>query len=346
MDAFFASIEQRDRPELWGRPVAVGHPTAARSVVAAASYEARAYGVRSAMPMARAKRLCPHLLVVRPDMARYRAVSARLRAILLEYTELIEPLSMDECYMDVTRDLKGIGSATWVAQELRERVREELGLTASAGVSSLKFVAKLASDEDKPDGLCVVEPGRVLEYIRPLPVGRLWGVGPVTRERLHGMGIWYIRDLADADLGWLERQLGSNARRLHAFANGRDARGVVTERQHKSRGSERTLREDVEGDEEVWRLARAQLVRLSAGLERAGERARILTLKLRFSDFTTITRSSAMERPTWREEELAGYLGGLIERAEIGARGVRLVGVSVSGLEREDDELAQLQLLS
>src|SRR2546422_9013003 len=226
MDAFYASVEQRDYPELRGRPVAVGGPAASRGVVAAASYEARAFGVRSAIPMARAVRLCPELVIVRPDFARYKAVSQQVMAILRSCTPLVEPLSLDEAYLDVTENLWCEPLATNVAKRIKERIREELGLTASAGVAPNKFLAKIASGWKKPDGLTVIAPERVETFLRRLPVDRLWGVGPVTAAKLRAQGIEKISDLRTADPRLLRQTVGSLADWLRQLANGTDDRPV------------------------------------------------------------------------------------------------------------------------
>ena len=242
MDAFYASVEQRDHPELRGRPVAVGFSREARGVVAAASYEARRFGVHSAMPSVVARRLCPTLTFIKPDFNKYRAVSRQMRAILAEYTDLIEPLSLDECYLDVTENKQGIPYASRVAALLRRRIRDELGLTASAGVAPVKFVAKIASDHRKPDGLTVVPPEQVLAFIHPLPVSRLWGVGPATQRRLEAMGLERIGDVARHDRFELASRLGKQGLWLYRRAWGEDPRPIRPHRVRKSRGAEQASR--------------------------------------------------------------------------------------------------------
>lgn len=332
MDAFYASIEQRDRPELRGKPVVVGHPRIERGVVAAASYEARRYGVRSAMPMIQAWRRCPDLCVVAPNFSKYKQVSTQLREILSAYTTLIEPLALDECYLDVTHDTLGIGSATWIAQEIRERVHSELGLTASAGAAPVKFVAKLASDHHKPDGLCVVPPEQVLDFIMPLPVERLWGVGPATAETLHRMGLRRVSDVANCELRRLVDALGKRGEQLHEFAHGQDSRGIIAEREHKSRGAERTFNTSLEQLSEVVDVAIAQAGHLCVQLQRAQERARCVTVKVRYDDFTTVTRSFSLAQAASHAEMFASHIERLVRRTQAGERGIRLVGVSMSGL--------------
>lgn len=338
MDAFFASIEQRDRPELRGRPVVVGSPRVERGVVAAASYEARRYGIHSAMPMIQAWRRCPDLCIVPPNFTKYRTVSKQLHAIIRDYTEVVEPLSLDECYLDVTRDLQGIGSATWIAQRLRKRVRDELNLTASAGAAPVKFVAKLASDQHKPDGLCVVPPERVLEFIHPLPVERLWGVGPATAETLHRMGLRRVFDVAQCDVERLTEALGRRGAQIHAFAHGEDDREIVTRREHKSRGAERTFLTSLESLAEVFEITVAMAEHLCVQLQRAGEQARCLTLKVRYDDFTTITRSFSLARPASHLDMFTPHLERLVKKTRAGELPIRLVGVSFSALVGEGRE--------
>lgn len=338
MDAFYASIEQRDRPELRGRPVVVGSPRVERGVVAAASYEARRYGIHSAMPMIQAWRRCPDLCIVPPNFTKYRNISKQLREILVDYTDIIEPLSLDECYLDVTQDKRGIGSATWIAQQLRTRVREELGLTASAGAAPVKFVAKLASDEHKPDGLCVVPPERVIEFIHPLPVERLWGVGPATAEALHRMGLRRVEDVARCDVQKLVDVLGRRGAQIHAFSHGEDDREIITEREHKSRGAERTFLTSLETFSEVFTITLTLAEHLCAQLQREGEQARCVTIKVRHDDFTTITRSFSLTRPASHIEIWRDHLEKLVKRTRAGDVPIRLVGVSFSGLVGEGRE--------
>jgi DNA polymerase-4 len=345
MDAFYASVEQRDRPHLRGRPVAVGGD-GERGVVAAASYEARRHGVRSAMPMRTARRLCRDLVVVPADFGRYRQVSRQLHGILEQATDLVEPLSLDECYLDVTRDLLGLGSATLVAEWIRQRVRAELGLTCSAGVAPLKFVAKIASDEHKPDGLTVIPPQRVLPYIRPLPIERLWGVGPATAQRLHEHGLATIGALGD--LGEVEALglLGRSGLFLWRMANGDDPRPVRPHRPRKSLGAERTFAEDLVELDTLAAVVADQARALTLRLSRSGLGARTVTLKVRYDDFETITRSRTLEAPTRDPEITVSVAAALLrERTEAGRRPVRLVGVTLGNLRGgADEEAGQLSL--
>ncbi len=337
MDAFYASVEQRDDPALRGRPVAVGGRPESRGVVAAASYEARVFGVRSAMAMARAVRLCPELAIVRPDFAKYRAVSGQVFALFRAVTPLVEPLSLDEAYLDVTENAWGEPFATPVARRLKQQVRAETGLTASAGVAPNKFLAKVASALEKPDGLTVVPPARIEPFLRKLPVDALWGVGPVTARKLRAHGLAKLTDLRGVDEAALRRLVGRQADWLRRLAHGEDDRPVTPDRVAKSSGSERTWPEDlVDLDRirgEVERMARRAGDWL-AGRTRA---ARTVTIKVRYADFTTITRSLTA-RPAARDADtVAARALALLARTEAGTRPVRLLGVSVHNFTAADE---------
>lgn len=331
MDAFYASVEQRDDPALRGKPLAVGGAAASRGVVAAASYEARAFGVRSAMPTARALRLCPDLIVVRPDFARYRCVSQQVMAILLSATPLVEPLSLDEAYLDVTENLWNEPLATNVARRLRARIAEELGLSASAGVAPNKFLAKIASGWRKPDGLTVIAPGRMEAFLRRLPVEALWGVGPVTARKLRRAGITQLIDVRSAEPELLYRTVGSLADWLRRLSVGDDPRPVRPDRPAKSVSGETTYGEDLSEigamREELGRLAR----RVAASLAKEALRARTVTIKVRYADFTTVTRSFTAA-PTRDADEIAARARALLERTDAARRRVRLLGVGAHGL--------------
>ena len=290
MDAFYASVEQRDDPTLRGRPVAVGG-SKARGVVAAASYEARGFGVRSAMPSVTAQRKCPELVFVRPRFDVYGAVSAQIHAIFADYTDLIEPLSLDEAYLDVTQDRRGLGTATAIAQEIRARIRAETALTASAGVSYNKFIAKLASDHNKPDGLCVITPRQGPNFVQSQPVKRFHGVGPVTQRRMEALGIATGADLAAWPLADLERHFGSSAGYYHRAAHGIDDRPVRADRVRKSIGAERTFEADLIDGPALEAAMEPVLDALMERIARKGAVGRTVTLKLKFSDFTQITRA-------------------------------------------------------
>ena len=335
MDAFYASVEQRDDAALRGRPVAVGGPAAGRGVVAAASYEARAFGVRSAMPMARAVRLCPQLVVVPPDFARYRAASEQVMAILRECTPLVEPLSLDEAYLDVTENNWNEMYASRVARRLKGRILEVTGLTASAGVAPNKFLAKIASGWQKPDGLTVIPPERVEEFLQQLPVDALWGVGPVTAKKLREAGITRLVDVRQAETEKLRRIVGSLAEWLQQLAKGDDPRQVEPDRPAKSASSENTYASDLTDVERM----RAELAGMAGELARWLERhellARTVTIKVRYADFRTVTRSHTLSQPTAEGARVAAWASELLERTEAGAKPVRLLGVGVHGLVQQ-----------
>jgi len=332
MDAFYASVEQRDRPDLRGRPVAVGGRPAGRGVVAASSYEARAFGVRSAMSMARAVRLCPHLAVVPPDFAKYRAVSATVFSLFRAVTPLVEPLSLDEAYLDVTENAWNEPLAVNVARRLKDQIREATGLTASAGVAPNKFLAKIASGWKKPDGLTVVPPERVEWFLQKLPVDALWGVGPVTAARLRSIHLERLVDVRQADPELLRRTIGSSAGWLIDLAHGIDNRPVEPFRPRKSVGTENTYAEDIEDRARMVEEVTAMAEENAGWLARKGLFARTVTIKVRYADFTTITRSDTQLPATRAAGRLAQRAVALLDRTEAGARPVRLLGVSLHGL--------------
>ena len=337
MDAFFASVEQRDDPTLRGQPVAVGGASG-RGVVAAASYEARAFGVRSAMPSTRALRLCPDLIFRKPRFEVYREVSRQIRAIFLDYTPHVEPLSLDEAYLDVTADLKGIGSATRIARDIRTRIRAETGLTASAGVSYNKFLAKLASDQNKPDGLCVIRPGEGAAFVAGLPVRRFHGVGPRGAEKMARLGIETGADLAAKDLPFLRAHFGRFADYLYRAARGVDLRQVRTNRPRKSLGAERTFAENIR-DAGILRETLDGIVDIVWGrIEQAGARGRTVTLKLRYADFTTLTRARSLHHFIRDKAEFAALGHALLDDLMPLPQPIRLMGLTLSALERGKDE--------
>ncbi len=288
MDAFYASVEQRDDPRLRGKPVAVGG-AARRGVVCAASYEARKFGVRSAMPMARALRLCPQLMVVPPDFSKYGAVSDQVFEIFNSFTPEVEGLSLDEAFLDVTRSQALLGAPLEQARAIKARIRECTQLTASVGIAEVKFAAKIASDLCKPDGLLEVPPGRVREFLSELPASKLWGVGPRTDEELQRLGLRKIGEVARADRAYLEARLGSAGPWLHDLANGIDPRRVEPDVEAKSVGAEETFDFDLEG-EELLPFIHEQALRVGARLRRAGVRARSVHLKVKYADFRVQTR--------------------------------------------------------
>ena len=340
MDAFFASVEQRDDPSLRDHPLAVGGRPDRRGVVAAASYEARAFGVRSAMSMARAVRLCPSLVVVPPDFARYRAASAAVFAIFREVTPLVEPLSLDEAYLDVTENAWHEPLATAVARRVKDRIRADTGLTASAGVAPNKFLAKIASGWKKPDGLTVISPDRVEPFLRQLPVDALWGVGPVTARKLRARGIERLVDLRTVDPADLRRTVGSLADWLRQLAHGIDERRVEPRREAKSSGSENTYAQDLTDPAIIRAETAGMAAEAGAWLARHALLARTITIKVRYSDFRTITRSHTAAA-TRREAALVERAVQLLERTEAGRRPVRLLGVSVHNFCGESEGSAE-----
>ncbi len=328
MDAFYASVEQRDEPSLRGRPVAVGGRPDRRGVVAAASYEARAFGVRSAISMARAVRLCPSLVIVPPDFGRYKAASTAVFAIFREATPLVEPLSLDEAYLDVTENAWNEPLATTVARRVKDRIRADTGLTASAGVAPNKFLAKIASGWKKPDGLTVISPDRVEPFLQQLPVDALWGVGPVTARRLRARGIERLVDVRTVDADDLRETVGSLADWLRQLANGIDDRAVQPNRESKSSGSENTYPQDLTDPGVIRQETASMAADAVRWLIQKSLRARTITIKVRYSDFTTITRSHTAA-PTREETDLVARALQLLDRTEAGRRPVRLLGVSV-----------------
>jgi DNA polymerase-4 len=332
MDAFYASVEQRDDPRLRGKPVAVGGRPESRGVVAAASYEARAFGVRSAMPMARAIRLCPGLHVVRPDFERYRAASAQVMAILRSCTPLVEPLSLDEAYLDVTDNAWGEPLGTNVARRLKAMIREQTGLTASAGVAPNKFLAKIASGWRKPDGLTVIAPERVEAFLQELPVEALWGVGPVTARKLRAIGINKLVEVRGVDRAALHDVVGSLADWLVQLAHGEDPRPVEPHRESKSSSSENTYAQDLVDAPtiraEIDRMAREN----AEWLSRHRLVARSIAIKVRYAGFETVTRSHTLSLPTDDADVIASWAVTLLGKTEAGKRPVRLLGARVFNL--------------
>jgi DNA polymerase-4 len=335
MDAFYASVEQRDDPTLRGKPVAVGGRVGERGVVAAASYEARAFGVRSAMSMSAALRNCPQLVVVRPDMAKYKRVSTTVFGLFRAVTPLVEPLSMDEAYLDVTENSWNEPLGVTVAKRLKAQVREVTGLTVSAGVAPNKFLAKIASGWKKPDGLTVIAPGRVEDFLHKLPVDALWGVGPKTAARLRAAGIERLVDVRAQDEAALTALVGSMAGWLRALAAGVDERKVEPHREAKSSGSECTYTEDLTDlgtiQSEVAKMAESAV----RWLEKRETLARTVTLKMRYKDFRTITRSHSA--PATRDAAaIIDRAVRLVDKTDAGGTPVRLLGVSVSGFGEEE----------
>ncbi|WP_040508802.1 DNA polymerase IV [Gluconobacter morbifer] len=331
MDAFFASVEQRDHPALRGRPIAVGRGEA-RGVVAAASYEARPFGVRSAMPSLKAKRLCPDLLFVPPRFDVYRAVSAQIRDIFARYTPLIQPLSLDEAYLDLTDHLGAYGSATLIAERIREDIRMETGLTASAGVSYNRFLAKLASDYRKPDGLFLITPAMGPNFVADLPVSSFHGIGPATARRMRTLGIETGKDLRDVSLAVLTRHFGKAALFYHGISRGIDDRPVVVDRERKSLGTEQTYLTDLLILSEALEALDQIAAKLWSQSLRRNLQARTVTLKVKYADFRQITRARTLARPVASEAELR-EVGQILMRPLFPVMpGIRLLGLTLSGL--------------
>ncbi|MFC3500454.1 DNA polymerase IV [Micromonospora krabiensis] len=343
MDAFFASVEVRGRPELRGRPVVVGG-LGPRGVVSSASYEARRYGVRSAMPMMRARALCPHAVYLPPDFAAYTSASRAVMQIFRDVTPLVEPLSLDEAFLDVAGARRLFGPPAAIARRIRARVADELGLTCSVGVAPSKFVAKLGSTRAKPDGLLVVPATRVLDFLHPLPVDALWGVGERSAQTLHRLGLATIGDLAEAPYGMLRKALGeASASHLHELAWGRDPRGVSPEHVEKSIGAEVTFDADVADPTEIRRALLALADKVGARLRRAGQVGRTVSLKVRLADFRTVNRSRTLPVPTDTAREMFDTVWALYTALDPGER-IRLVGVRVEGLATADATPRQLAL--
>jgi DNA polymerase-4 len=326
MDAFYASVEQRDDPQLRGKPVIVGgHPT--RGVVLAASYEVRPFGVRSAMPMARAVKLAPKAIVVAPRFSAYADASDKVFTLFESVTPLIEPLSLDEAFLDVTGSLSLFGTPADIARNLRARIRKELELPCSAGIADVKFVAKIASDLAKPDGQREVAAGTSREFLAPLPISRLWGVGPRTEEQLKARGFATIGDVAARPLEELERTLGDSGRHLWELSQGIDPRPVVPDREAKSIGAEDTFDEDVLGREAIVAQIHAQAQRVGRRMRRAGVKGRVVQLKIKHADFTLVTRRKTLDEPTDDGQTLYREACALLDRVDL-RKAIRLTGVS------------------
>ena len=334
MDAFFASVEQRDHPDLRGKPVLVGGSPRGRGVVAAASYESRVFGCRSAMPMRTALRLCPHAEIVSPRFSRYREVSSLIMSIFRDVSPLVEPLSVDEAFIDVSHRVEEGARPAELGQWIRERVKRETDLTVSCGVATSKSVAKIASDQNKPDGLTVVAPGHEADFLAPLPISDLWGVGPKTAERLRSAGIETIGDLAARPLPWLIDRFGSRGEWFWQLARGQDDRDVSVERETKSISAEITFAEDTSSEDKLSAVISEHAASVAERLKEHGFRARTVQVKLRLSDFTTFTRQRTLTIPTNDAAMIERTALALFREQMSPARKFRLVGVGVSGLEQ------------
>jgi len=348
MDAFYASVEQLDHPEYKSKPVIVGadpRDGKGRGVVAACSYEARKFGVRSALPISRAWKLCPEGIYVRPRMKRYVEVSGQVMEVFRHFTDLVEPLSIDEAFLDITGSIALLGPPVEIARAIKKEIREKTGLTASVGLAPNKFLAKIASDIRKPDGFVVIEPNEIETFLRDLPISRLWGVGPKTEVRLHEIGFRKIGDVAAADRESLVRRLGSLGEHLYQLSHGQDERPVVPNWEPKSISSETTFEEDTNDRE----LLLATILELSdhvaQRLRKDGYRARKVTLKLRYSSFTTYTKQHSLDKLVQTGEDIAAVARGLFRQFPLRQK-IRLIGVAAGDLHRHGGDPQQLQLFA
>lgn len=338
LDAFYASVEQLDNPELRGKPIVVGGSPTTRGVVAAASYEARAFGIRSAMPMHTAMQRCPEAVRVSPRFDRYHEASSQVMEIFRDITDLIEPLSLDEAFLDVTDHVGPEATPENIAAGLRRRVADEIGLTISVGVATSKSVAKIASDMDKPDGLTVVPPGMERDFLAPLPVRKLWGIGPKASERLVAEGIETIGDLARMSEDWFAARFGKNGPQIRALALGHDDRPVIVSRETKSVSAETTLPQDTGSPDMLHELIARLSQRVASQLAGADLQGRTVKLKLRLSDYTTFTRQTTLPQPEDSADMISAIASSLLERELHPGREFRLVGVGVSGFDLQSDD--------
>ncbi|MFU8859885.1 MAG: DNA polymerase IV [Cyclonatronaceae bacterium] len=346
MDAFYASVEQRDHAELRGKPVAVGGSPDRRGVVAAASYEARKFGVRSAMSSAMAVRRCPGLIFVKPRFDVYKNVSASIREIFFEYTDLVEPLSLDEAFLDVTENKKDIVKATRIAIEIRQKIRESTSLTASAGVASNKFLAKIASDLNKPDGLAVITPEEAEAFIGQLPVGKFFGIGQATEKKMKELGIHNGADLKTWSEPDLIRHFGKAGIFYYKISRGIDERAVKPDRIRKSVGAENTFDRDVIDTDWMKKYLKELATEVARRTSKAGAKGRTVTLKVKYHDFETVTRSVTLDRYTDEPEQIGLCATSLIDSTEAGLRPVRLLGITLSNLDLDEPELKTGKQLS
>ena len=343
MDAFFASVEEREHPELKGLPVVVGGPSENRGVVAAANYEARKYGVYSAMPMSQATKLCKDLNVLPVNMPLYVSVSKQIHEIFNRYTPEIEPLSLDEAFLDVSASLKLFGSAAEIAKRIKEDIKQELQLIVSAGIAPNKFVAKIASDFDKPDGFVVIEEKDMQDFLDPLPVKRIWGVGKKTEQQLHNYGINTIKDLRGQSLRWLVDRFGKQGDQIYRLANGQDKREVVSDARAKSISSENTFIEDISNKETLLGYLSLLTEQVAARLREKNRKGKTVNIKIRFHDFTTIIRSKTLTESTHQTEKMWQAVKNLFNTAlPSGHIAVRLLGVGISGFENENTQQGDL----
>jgi DNA polymerase IV len=336
MDAFYASVEQRDFPEYTGKPLVVGGSPQGRGVVAAASYEARRYGIHSAMPAARAAKLCKDLIFIKPRFEVYREVSNQIRDIFYDYTSLVEPLSLDEAYLDVTENHKEMPSATLIAREIKKRIKDETRLTASAGISFNKFLAKIASDLDKPDGLFLIPPEKAEKFLEELEIGDFYGVGKATRKKMEALGILNGKDLKEWDELDLVKHFGKSGHHYYRIVRGLDNREVKAHRLRKSIGKERTFTEDVSDMEWIQDFLKELSAKVAASMDKLNAAGKTITLKARYNDFETVTRSITLPHFTSDPDQIAEIAIRLLDETEAGTRKVRLLGITLSTLNLEE----------
>jgi len=341
MDAFFASVEQRDFPQYKNKPVVVGGSPQGRGVVAAASYEARKFGVHSAMPASRAVRLCPKAIFLKPRFDVYKQVSHQIREIFYEYTDLVEPLSLDEAYLDVTNNYFENPSATLIAREIKKRIRNTTGLIASAGISSSKFLAKIASDMDKPDGLCLIRPEEAEAFVESLEISKFHGVGKATQRKMELLGIYTGKDLKEWDEVELVKEFGKSGHHYYRIARAIDLREVKPDRIRKSIGKERTFSEDVIDMEWIESFIRELSGKVASAMEKLDAEGKTVTLKIRYKNFETVTRSISVQHYLNSADEISELALHLLNDTEAGMREVRLIGVTVSNLNLNEAALGK-----
>ncbi|MTI87382.1 MAG: DNA polymerase IV [Balneolaceae bacterium] len=339
MDAFYAAVAQRDNPELRGKPVIIGGSPNGRGVVSTASYEARKFGVHSAMPCSQAARLCPRGIFVKSDFDAYKKASRQIREIFYEYTDLVEPLSLDEAYLDVTENHKGIPSATLIAKEIKERIYETTDLTASAGVAHNKFLAKVASDYDKPDGLTLIPPKKAEAFLEELDIKKFFGVGKATQKKMHAVGIKTGADLKEWSEIDLVKAFGKSGRYYYKIVRGIDTREVKPHRVRKSYGKERTFSEDVAEVEWIHNFLDELAQTISEGMKKINAAGKTITLKVRYKNFDTITRSQSLAHYTNRYDDISKVARQLLEQTEIPKRKVRLLGITLSNLNLNEEHV-------
>jgi len=345
MDAFYASVEQRDFPEYRGKPVVVGGSPEGRGVVAAASYEVRKFGVHSAMPAAKAIRLCPQAIFVKPRFEVYREVSEQIREIFFQFTDLVEPLSLDEAYLDVTENHINLPSATLIAKEIRKRIKEKTRLNASAGVSFNKFLAKVASDINKPNGMAVITPEKAEAFLEELPIGEFYGIGSATEEKMKSLGIYTGKELKEWEEIDLVERFGKTGRYYYRIVRGMDHREVKPHRIRKSIGKERTFSEDVEDLNWIHNFLDELAEKVSASMKKKQAAGKTVTLKVRYADFETLTRSTSFSHYIDNAEDIAETAKLLLEQTEVGNRKVRLLGITLSNLNlSEEGRFEQLNI--